>query len=223
MIDVEGGHRFLPIRPVYWDPVTQAPPELADTWDTCVVQTSQYGQIKKAYEWLQSGKHPFKSVIVDSISELQVKAIENIAGREQLKMQDWGSLLRETTGLMRDMRDLTMHPTNPLQCVVLTAMTKLEGEVNRPYLQGQSKVTAPYLFDITGYLTVETFQNPDPTQPKYHLRRLHIVPTEQYVAGERVGGRLGTVVEQDQLSIMTMIDTIYGPDPARAETEGKKK
>lgn len=223
MIDVEGGHRFLPIKPVYWDPATQAPPEVTDTWDTCVVQTSRYSQIKKAYEWLQSGKHPFKSVIIDSISELQVKAIEDISGREQLKMQDWGALLRETTGLMRDMRDLTMHQTNPLQCVVLTAMTKDENGVNRPYLQGQSKVTAPYLFDITGYLSVESFPNQDPTQPPYHLRRLHVVPTEQYVAGERVGGRLGEVVEQDKLSITDMIDVIYGPAKVAAPNAKEKK
>lgn len=210
MIDVEGGHRFLNIVPKYWDPSREAPPEADGTWDTCVVTTTSFDQMLRAYQWLQTGNHQFASLIVDSISELQVKSIEQISGREQLKMSDWGVLLRTTTGLMRDLRDLTMHPTNPLRAVVLTAMTTDKAGLKRPYLQGQSNVTAPYLFDITGYLVVDEFPNPDPTQPPVKIRRMHIAPSHEYVAGERVGGRLGAVVEQQDLSIERMIDIIYG-------------
>ena len=67
MIDVEGGHRFLKIVPKYWDPAREEPPEADGTWDTCVVQTREYDQMLRAYQWLQSGKHQFASVIVDSI------------------------------------------------------------------------------------------------------------------------------------------------------------
>jgi len=210
MLDVEGGHRFLPIKVKYWDPEYEEPPEYDGSWDTCVVVTRGFAQALRVYAWLQSGKHPFKSVIVDSISELQVKAIEQIAGREQLQMQNWGELLRTLTGLMRDLRDLTMHPTNPLSSVVLTAMAREVNGVSRPYLQGQSAVTAPYLYDITGYLAIEEWPDPDPTKPPAKYRRLHIQQGAKFIAGERVGGRLGTVVEQDHLSITQMIDTIYG-------------
>jgi len=210
MIDVEGGHRFLKIVPRYWDPAREEPPEADGTWDTCVVQTREYDQMLRAYQWLQSGKHQFASVIVDSISELQVKSIEQISGRGQMQMQQWGELLRSTTGLMRDLRDLTMHPTNPLKAVVLTAMTKNDNGIWRPYLQGQSAVTAPYLYDITGYLTVDEFPNTDPTQPPVSMRRMHINPSHQFVAGERVAGRLGAVVEQGDLSIERMIEIVYG-------------
>jgi hypothetical protein len=221
MIDVEGGHKFLPIVPKYWDPNRENPPEADGTWDTCVVPTTQFDQMLKVYQWLQSGQHQFASVIVDSISELQVRSIEQIAGREQLKMQDWGVLLRTTTGLMRDLRDLTMHSTNPLKAVVLTAMTTDRvGDMKRPYLQGQSNVTAPYLWDITGYLAVEQYPNPDPTKPSIIARRLHIAPSKDYVAGERVGGRLGMVVEQENLSIERMIDLVYG---AKQTSNGSKE
>lgn len=211
MFDVEGGHKFLPIKAVYWDPRTgEEPPTPDGSWDTCVVQTTTYDTMLKGYAWLQSGRHHFRSAIIDSISELQVKAIEQIAGREQLQMQNWGELLRTLTGLMRDMRDLTMHPTNPLQAVVLTAMTKELNGLSRPYLQGQSAVTAPYLYDITGYLAIEEWPDPDPTKPHNRFRRLHISQSNKFIAGERVGGRLGTVVEQDDLSIERMIERIYG-------------
>lgn len=209
MIDAEGGHRFLPIRVKYWDPDREEPPLYDETWDTVVVQTTQYTTMLSAYAWLRSGKHNFKSLIIDSISELQVKAIEQIAGREQMQMQNWGELLRTTTGLMRDLRDLTMHPTNPLQAVVITAMTKEVNGISRPYLQGQSAITAPYLFDITGYLTIEEWPDPDPTKPHNKFRRMHIIGSNKYIAGERVGGRLGEVVEQHDLSIERMIDIVY--------------
>lgn len=211
LLDVEGGARFLPIQAKVWDPLSEEPPVADGTWDTCVVVTRNYDTMMKAYQWLLSGQHQFKSVIIDSISELQVKLIEDIAGRDQMQMQAWGNLLRQFTGLMRDLRDLTMHPTNPLSAVVLVAMEResKDGQ-KRPYLQGQSAVTLPYLTDITGYLNVETFQHPDPTQPPYKVRRLHITPDEHYVAGERVGGRLGEIVEQADLSIERMIERVYG-------------
>lgn len=211
LLDVEGGARFLPIVAKVWDPLTEEPPVADGTWDTAVVVTREYDTMMSTYRWLQSGKHPFKSVIIDSVSELQVKLIEQIAGREQMQMQAWGNLLRQFTGLMRDLRDLTMHPTNPLTAVVLVAMEREDKDgQKRPYLQGQSHVTLPYLTDITGYLNVETFQHPDPTQGTYKVRRLHITPDEKYVAGERVGGRLGGTVEQADLSIEKMIEIVYG-------------
>ncbi len=210
LLDVEGGARFLPITARVWDPLMEEPPEYDGTWDTAVVVTRNYETMTQVYKWLQSGKHPFKSVIIDSVSELQVKLIEQIAGREQMQMQAWGNLLRQFTGLMRDLRDLTMHPTNPLSAVVLVAMEREDKDgQKRPYLQGQSGVTLPYLTDITGYLNVETFQHADPTMGSYKVRRLHITPDTKYVAGERVAGRLGGTVEEADLDIQKMIDKVY--------------
>lgn len=212
MIDVEGGSRFLNIKPVTWNPMRDAPPEDDGSWDTTVVLLRNYETMQRVYQWVNSGKHPFKSLIIDSISELQAKCLEDIAGRGQVQTQQWGELLRHINGLMRDLRDLTMHPTNPLTAVVLTAMTR-EGQDGtwRPYLQGQSAVTAPYFWDVTGYLTVEEFQHPDPTQPPYSVRRMYVTPNSRFVAGERVGGRLGAVVEQADLSIVRMIEKVYHP------------
>ena len=157
MLDVEGGHRFLPINVKYWDPMREEPPVADGTWDTVVVQVRDYDVVMKAFQWLQSGKHQFKSLIIDSISELQVKCMDNIAGTEQMKMQQWGELLRHMGALLRDLRDLTMHPTQPLEAVVLTAMAR-RGQDDRmhPYLQGQLAVQAPYFYDVLGYIAIET-------------------------------------------------------------------
>jgi hypothetical protein len=211
MLDVEGGHRFLPINVRYWDPIREEPPVADGTWDTVVVNVRDYDVVMKAFQWLQTGKHQFKSLIIDSISELQVKCMDNIAGTEQMKMQQWGELLRHMGALLRDLRDLTMHPTQPLEAVVLTAMArKGQDGVYRPYLQGQLAIQAPYFYDILGAVTVEQIPNPDPMQPPYKVRRMYVERTPEYEAGERVQGRLGKVVEQQDLGIERMLDMVFG-------------
>jgi hypothetical protein len=215
MLDVEGGHRFLPINVKYWDPLTEEPPQADGTWDTVVVQVRDYDVVIKAFQWLQSGKHQFKSLIIDSISELQVKCMDNIAGTEQMKMQQWGELLRHMGALLRDLRDLTMHPTQPLEAVILTAMArKGQDGVYRPYLQGQLAIQAPYFYDILGAITVETMPNPDPLQPPFQVRRMYVERTPEYEAGERVQGRLGKVVEQGDLGVERMLDKVFGEKTA---------
>jgi hypothetical protein len=39
---------------------------------------------------------------------------------------------------------------------------------------------------------------------------MYVERTNQYEAGERVQGRLGTIVEQENLSIEKMLDIVFG-------------
>ena len=212
-IDIEGGTRFLPITPVVWDPTRDAPPALDGTWDTAVVYGRNWDSVMKAYQWLASGKHPFVSVVVDSISELQQKLIENVAGREQPDQRKWGEVLRTFTGMLRDFRDLTMHPIRPLSTVTHVAMTRLGNDGKRhPWLQGQSAVVVPYLYDVVAAMTAFPY-TPENGQT-FMVRRLLISPNDQYETGERVGGRLPGYM--DNPSVPAMLESIYGlSDAAR--------
>lgn len=222
LLDVEGGHRFLPVLVKYWDPHREEPPIADGTWDTCVVPIRDYETVLKAHQWLQSGRHQFKSLIIDSVSELQVKCVDNIAGLAQMNQQHWGELLRHMGNFLRNVRDLTMHPTNPLDAVVLTAMARTDANGRyHPYLQGQLAIQAPYFYDVLGALTVEEFTHPDPTQPPYKVRRLYVERTHSYEAGERVQGRLGAIVEQADLGIELMINKIYGSASAVPLSDGE--
>jgi len=127
-------------------------------------------------------------------------------------------------GLLRDLRDLTMHPTNPLEAVVLTAMARQDQNGRyRPYLQGQLAIQAPYFYDILGALAVEEVPNPDPMQMPYKVRKMYVERTNQYEAGERVQGRLGSVVQQENLSIDTMLDIVFGPKQQPTPSKSTKK
>lgn len=215
LCDVEAASRFLPIKAIKWDPAREEPPEPDGTWDTAVVATRDWATVEKVYQWLASGKHPFKSFIIDSISELQSRYIESVAGRKQLTQAQWGDAYRAVGGLVRDIRDLTMHPTKPLECVVMTAMTKQVDGKFRPWCQGQLQSVLPYLMDSVGYLYFE--QEVDELSGKVtEVRRLLTRPTDQFEAGERVGGAWPMVITNPNLT--TMIDAIFGDPDAPTET-----
>lgn len=191
-----------------WDPVQGPPPEADGTWDTCVVYVRDYDTMVRVYQWLQMGNHQFNSLILDSISELQVRLKEKIAGRGQLQTQQWGEVLTALAGLLRDLRDLTMHPTKPLEAVILTAMTQQRDGMWRPYLQGQLATIIPYLFDATLWLYVDQLQNPDPSEPPIEVRRGFIGKHPLFEAGARVGGRLPDTI--DNPNIEDMLNQVFG-------------
>lgn len=201
------GTRFLKSAKVTWDPQRHAPPDGDGSWETCVVHVRDYDVIKRVYQWLDSGKHPFRSVTLDSISEIQQRAIDSLVGTDQMKTQDWGNLLREVSAMVRRFRDLTNHPTNPLMSVLAIAMSNQVGDppVWKPYVQGQLASRLPYYVDVCGYMFV------DRDEEGAETRRLLVAQHPQYEAGERVGGVLGQVVDDPNIS--TMIDQIFGPVP----------
>lgn len=211
LADVEAASRFLDVKRVYWDPAKEEPPVDDGSWDTCVVPTRDWGTIEKIYQWLNSGKHPFKSFIIDSISELQSRYIESVAGRSQLTQNQWGDAYRAVGGLVRDIRDLTMHPTKPLECVVMTAMTKQVDGKFRPWCQGQLQSVLPYLLDAVVYLYIDQDVN-ELTGERTEVRRILTRPTSEFEAGERVGGAWPVVITEP--NITNMISAIFDREEA---------
>lgn len=214
LMDVESASRFLssprlahPIKPIKWNPARQKPPVPDGTWDTAVVATRDWSTVGKAYEWLASGSHPFKSFIIDSISELQNRYIEQTSGRSQATTNQWGDVYRTVGGLVRDIRDLTMHPTNPVECIIMTAMSKHIDGQKRAWCQGQLQTFLPYAMDFTGYLYLD--QEVDGlTGEVKEVRRLLTRITREVEAGERVAGAWPAILDNPNIS--TMIDMVFG-------------
>lgn len=202
ILDAEGGYRFTDSVKTAWNPQLDAPPAADGTWDACVVTVRDYAALQYAYSWLASGQHPFRSVVLDSISEIQQRCIDAIAGTEQMKTQDWGELLRRMSTLVRQFRDLTFHPTNPIEAVVIIAMTRQVEGVWKAYVQGQLGTTLPFYVDTLAYLYHDT----DASTGERHLRLL-TADHPQFEAGDRTG-RLDSVV--DNPTVPTMLDTIFG-------------
>lgn len=219
LCDVESASRFLPIKKIKWDPAKEPPPEYDGTWDTCVVETRDWATVEKVYQWLMSGKHPFKSFIIDSISELQNRYIESVAGRKQLTQPQWGDAYRAVGGLVRDIRDLTMHPTKPLECIAMTAMTRQVDGKFSPWCQGQLQTVLPYLLDSVVYLYIDQ-EIHEIDGSRTEVRRILTRSTPEYEAGERVGGAWPVVITEPNLS--DMISMIFGAPTPAPTTEPKE-
>jgi len=218
ILDVEASARFLDIQMVKWNP-RHDPPVLDGTWDTAVVSVQDFDEVRKVYQWLQSGRHPFNSVIIDSISELQQRLIEKVSNRAQMQTQDWGTVLRDYMGALRDFRDLTEHPTHYMTAVVLIAMGVVgaDGKM-RPFAQGQSRTMVPFLFDVLGAMHVDTWEaEPGNSASTQSIHRLLVGPNHRYETGTRVqGGRVPNYI--DNPTIPGLLDMIFGPlEPENTE------
>lgn len=201
MMDIERASRFIQLRKIKWDPMRDAPPVYNGQWDVCVVKTRNWETAQKVVEWLRSGQHPFRTVSVDSISELQAKAMESVNGRNQMQTQHWGKLLQYMGSFLRDLRDLTDDEDNPLQILTLIATSKDYDGTFKPYLQGSIASQVPYLFDMTAYLYVNQAADPATGEVGEH-RFLFTGNHPQYEAKSRVPNVPPTIMDPNLTEIM---------------------
>jgi len=192
------------------------PPPAADgSWDTAIVPAIQYRTVNRAWEWLNSSSHPFRSVILDSYSEIHQRIMDDLVGVNPLKPQDYGQLLRIGSDCIRRYRDLVQHPTHPLDAVVLIAMTKMGTDnVWRPHISGQLATTAPYLVDVEAYMA--KVPNEDGTV----TYRLFTGTIAGFETGERVGGRLGAYTDNPDIS--RLVEKVRGGSIAAAGNGGQE-
>lgn len=232
IMDAEASYRWLPGRKIFWDPMAEPIPILGQgriepelgkpvysyDWDTCVVIIREYITMKTAAETLRYYQHPFASAVVDSISEIQTRCKDQLTNRTgQMDREKWGLLLNDMEILVRDLRDLTIHPTNPLQTVVCTSVTYWNGGKWRPYVQGQLGTRLPYFFDVIGYEYVMEVRNPDPTSQAMpqSMRVLAVEPGPTYEAGNRIQEtdlthKLPPLIGNP--TIPDMITAVFGPE-----------
>lgn len=181
ILDAEGRGHYTVGRKVTWDPMVSPPPAYDGTWDTCIVTITDFQVVQLVFNWLASGQHPFVSVIIDSLMELQQRCIDRIVGDEQMQRDNWGELKRRIEGLMRSYRDLTMLAGNTVRCVILITGSKEDNGLMRPMLQGASGQSSPYYMDVVGYQYVAPSINPDGTAGPMQ-RTLCVEPGHGFVA-----------------------------------------
>lgn len=195
VLDAEGSWRFIPLRRVYWDPVTGPPPVWDGTWDACVVNVSEWDTVQQVYRWLTQYQTSFVSLVIDSITEIQRRCKQNLVGSEAMKIADWGVILSRMDGVIRGFRDLGLRPELSIRCVMFIAETRQSNANGKwiPYMQGQIQVSLPYWVDVCGYLYPD-WELDGNGQPTREVRRLWVGPHPQWESGERVQGRLGNVL-----------------------------
>lgn len=213
VLDVEGRTKFVQRPKVFWNPNLEEPPEPDGTWEICVVLARDWGTAKAALEWVVTGEHKFRSVVVDSVTELQKRSKDKLAGSDAvLSERLWGQLLTEMETYLRALRDATTHPTAPVQCVIFTAITDERSGKWSPHVQGALAKTLPSLVDVMGYLWRD---EEDEDQGKGAARML-IAPRSEIRAkdatselpGGGITGHFGQVVS-GPIDWTNIIETIY--------------
>ena len=150
-IDGEGSTDFLHRkRRIQWNP-EQAPPTGLGPDDIVVVRAHTWNDVILPTQWLQSGRHEFRSLDVDTLTTIQKKAKLTIAGTFDDQRQ-WGQLLDKMELVCKQWADLTDHPTNPLFAVVVICQTEIRDTVQRPDVQGGLRRSLGSFFDIIGYM-----------------------------------------------------------------------
>ena len=206
ILDAEGRADYTPSNKIMWDPRT-APPEVGPD-DSVVVDVQSFDTAQMAYTWLASGKHPFNSVIVDSITELQQRVLDAVTGSPSIQpqTQHWGTLLREMESFVRKLRDLRKHPVKPLWAVVLVAGSQEKNNKQRPFLQGQLGIKIAYHMDVVGYLVR---QQGDDGQEQ---RVLHIKPfgfieakDNTHILSQQYGG---TIINPDVTDMLNVLNPV---------------
>jgi hypothetical protein len=150
------------------------------------------------YDWLRSGKHPFVSVVIDSLMEAQKRCIDSIVGASALDQSDWGTLLRKLEALVRQFRDLTMLPDEiqTVHTVIFIVGSKLDDGVYRPLLQGAIMHQVPYYLDVVGYLFMQPQQ--DASLPPIRTLLVHKYPG--YVAKDNTNKLPGPYIQNPNIA-----------------------
>lgn len=113
--------------------------------------------IRYLWKAIKDGNCPYDSVVLDSLSDMQAKIIEEVResqGREDeenMTQQDWGIVIDKTSSIARTFRDLDLHV-----CVIMMAdevTTDDEGRLVRPQVAGK-KLPSQLLgyFSFAGYI-----------------------------------------------------------------------
>lgn len=145
---------------------------LLSVWNKRIpyVEIKTLKDLQDLYLYLSKGGHPYETVVIDSISEINdlIKSqLEAKRGRA-LQIQDWGEIAKQIEDVLRKFRSLDMH-------VIMIAQESIERDDQKiikytPSLNGKTATKIAYFMDIVGHIEVlptgEHLINTQPS-PKY--------------------------------------------------------
>lgn len=193
VLDAEaGGMRFVPDAKYItkWDPLRSKPPEMLlddddpNYWTICQVDVTDETVLSTAIQYLMAGNHPFSSIVIDSITELQTRLKRKMANDQGLlRIQDWGALLTKIELLVEQCRDMANVQEQIKAFVAVAGSQPRDGKM-QPMMQGQIANKLPYKIDVCGYLYIANDEDGN------RVRVLQMSQNDTAVAGNRLGGHL---------------------------------
>lgn len=159
-----------------------------------VVRPKDWKSFNELYELLYDGKHPFKTVIIDSTSEAQPFSMSGIMQKLHIQDQsrdpdlpgigEWGKNTNQMRTMIRAFRDLEMH-------TIFTALMMEEKNPRTGVVSKKPKMTSKLANDIPGlvdevlYYYVKAIKNKGEKGTAQFQRLLLTTKTEETVAKDR--------------------------------------
>jgi hypothetical protein len=165
ILDLEGRARYTPNGKgaAWWDgrtdPNDGASYSRKSTTGTVIVDlTESTAAVDTILQWVRSGRHPFRSVVVDSLMEAQYQAG---VGKSRKGYDYWDDLLLKMESLVRGLTDMlkTAGPRQPLRVVTFIAGVIEKNGYQKPLMQGQITTKVPYWMDLVGFLEKVRLEN----------------------------------------------------------------
>ena len=196
LIDAEaGGTEYVPGRKVAWDYRNYAPPAADGSWDAAIATIRSTADFDAVMAHQGRG-WPFRSVSLDSLSELQVRARRELAPTGDMDMQLWGKLLARMESIVHRLRDLTILD-EMCESVTMVCGTRMDDQGKmQPGLQGASARMVAYAVDLMLYL----YLSPSQTELGAVDRLGLTAPKPHAAAGNRLGGALPELVLDPDIS-----------------------
>lgn len=186
-LDAEGGAQDINMTVVDWDP-SEPVPAMEDPANTAVVvDIHDWKTYRMALDVVQSGNHPFNTVILDSLTEIQKQLKDalmpdnDFGNYKKADYDTWDQLLVFMENDVRKFRNLSRVGSKRPVNVIIVAASNVEEYPRRPILQGALRRSLPGFVDVEGYLHVEHVVD-DQTGEKQERHVLDISPHDESVA-----------------------------------------
>lgn len=173
--------------------------------------------MNELFNYLASGNHPYKSVAIDSVTDLQKlgltefvygssyavpKTFEGkVVNVKQAEIQHWGKSHTQVTMLMRFFRDLKMHVF--FTTLSQTIKDEITGKITTTVaLPGKQADEVPGIPDIVGYLDIVKINGEN-------KRVLKVQPDGKIVAKDRTDALGDGVLIEKTGGLPKMLDMIW--------------
>lgn len=156
ILDFEGRARYSPNGQgaVFWNGEDEPLTLEKSPTRTHILETKSLPVLDMALQWIRSGKHPWKTLTMDSIMELKYLVKQGShPGAAIPARHEWGPINSIYEDKLRQMRDVTDDPANPINCVVFItgAQYDIESQRIKPILKGAIGDLIPYWLDLSTY------------------------------------------------------------------------
>lgn len=201
VLDAEaGGMRFVEGNKVLWDPASGELPD--GDYDIYQVQVRTLSDIEAVHRYLLTyPDHPFKTVVFDSLTELQARLKRHFDSGGLLDQQGWGKMLAQFEDLVWQYQAFAESPRSSVQLVVFLAGTNDIAGKKEPLLQGAMSRQLPYKVDVLAYLDVQIDAD------RNERRKLVFGGDERFGTGSRVPTLSGVLWDP---RLDTLFDQAFG-------------